>query len=172
MAFPLSISGHLTLSRSELTSNSGVVERLEAALSAQTVDKITVTNDTIEFTPMVRGSEGKPRPEGNGWMLNAIGNSWLRVRHESNSATISYRLECRGWFCMATALSVATGLFIHLYKGKDYEWGWLFALGIWAVMFLSGYVSKTIEFRRWLKNNLTSAELPPTKRLRVPTAPD
>lgn len=147
------------------------MERLEAALSAQTVDKITITSDTIEFTPMVKGSESKPRPEGNGWMLNAIGISSLHVHHDSNSTTISYRLECRGWFFVVTALSVATGLFIHLYEGKDYEWGWLFALGIWAVMFLSGYVSKTIEFRRWLRNNLISTQLPPTKRLRVPTDP-
>ncbi|MCW6533122.1 hypothetical protein NED98_23000, partial [Sphingomonas sp. MMSM20] len=67
----------------------------------------------------------------------------------------------------------SVGMLLYLLpNGPDPKWGWIFPLGIWAVMFLSGYVSKIIEFRRWLRKNLTSLELPPTKPLSVPKDPD
>lgn len=172
MTFPRSITGRLTVRRSELTPNSGVMERLAAALSAQTVDSMTIANDTIEFVPQVKGSGGKSRPEGSGWMFNSLGTCLLHIRQEQDGVVVSYRLECGTWFLAVTIFCVASGLLIHLYHGPDSEWGWIFSLGIWTVMFLSGYVSKIIEFRGWLRKNLTSLELPPTKPLSVPKDPD
>lgn len=171
MAFPLSITGRMMVRHPKLASHQDVVERLRTALLAQTVDTITMRDDAVEFIPQANGSESKPRPEGGGWMFNSLGICWLRSRHEPDLVTVDYRLDCRFWFLTATFISIAAGLAIHLSTGPDHQWGWAFALGFWVLFFLSGYISKSIEVRRWLKDNLSSLELPPTKRLRVPVDP-
>jgi hypothetical protein len=171
MAFPLSITGELTVRHSDLRSNQGAMERLQAALNAQTVDSITRGENSIEFIPQITGEDRKPRPEGGGWMFNALGTCLLSLRQSSEGLIVDYRLDCRLWFWTATSFSTAAGLIIWCTKGPDHQWAWAFALGFWSLLFMSGYLSKTIEFRRWLKNNLTSTELPPTKRLRVPVDP-
>jgi hypothetical protein len=172
MAFPLSISGRLHVRRSELTPLQPIIERLEAALSAQTVDVIKVAGDIIEFRPQSKGTADKPRPEGNGWMFDGLGPCFLRVRHDQQEAVIDYNLDCRLGFFIVTVLSILIGTLIHSSSRPDHDWGWTFACGLWGVVFFSSYISTAIEFRQWLKTNLTSHELPPTKRLRVPTSPD
>ena len=147
------------------------MERLRAALFAQTVDTIAMTGDTIQFTPHAKGGESKPRPEGGGWMFNNLGGCSLRLYEETEGVTVEYSLDCRLWFSMATAISIAAGMVIQLSAGPDHRWGWLFAFGFWILFFLSGFLSKTIEIRNWLTSNLTSPELPPTKRLRLPMDP-
>lgn len=171
MAFPLSISGRLQIRRSELTPLQPM-ERLEAALSAQTVDMIAVAGDSIEFRPQGKDTADKPRPEGSGWMFNRLGPCCLRVCYDQQGVLIDYNLDCRVGFFLVTVISVGFGALIQSSSGPDHEWGWAFACGFWVVAFFSSYISKTIEFRRWLKTNLTSHELPPTKRLRVPTNTD
>ena len=171
MPFPLSITGRLTVRHPRLTSTPEIMERLRAALFAQTVDTIAMTGDTIQFTPHAKGGESKPRPEGGGWMFNNLGGCSLRLYEETEGVTVEYSLDCRLWFGTATVFSIIAGLVIRLSAGPDNEWGWVFALGYWVLLFLSGFVSKTIEIRNWLNTNLTSLELPPTKRLRVPVDP-
>ncbi|VWX53940.1 hypothetical protein [Novosphingobium sp. 9U] len=148
------------------------MERLEAALSAQTVDMIKIAGDSIEFRPQSKDTADKPRPEGNGWMFNGLGACCLHVGHDQQGVLIDYNLDCRVGFFLVTVISVGFGALIQSSSGPDHGWGWAFACGNWVLMFFSSYISKTIEFRRWLKTNLTSHELPPTKRLRVPTNPD
>jgi len=171
MPFPLSITGQLTVRHTQLKSTQEVMERLRAALLAQTVDTITMASDTIEFIPQVKGGETKPRPEGGGWMFNALGVCVLRLHQECEGITVAYKLDCRFWFYIATAISMTAGLVIQLSAGPDHKWGWVFAVGFWVLFFASGFVSKTIEIQSWLKKSLTSLELPPTKRLRVPVEP-
>ncbi|WP_159043595.1 hypothetical protein [Sphingomonas sp. STIS6.2] len=171
MPFLLSITGRLTVRHPQLISTPDVMERLRAALLAQTVDTIAMTGDAIRFTPQAKGGESKPRPEGGGWMFNALGVCSLRLHQEVEGVTVVYRLDCRLWFCIATAISIMAGVVIRLSAGPDHEWRWVFALGFWLLFFLSGFLSKTFEIRSWLKTNLTSLELPPTKRLRVPVDP-
>lgn len=171
MPFPLSITGRLTVRHPRLISTPDVMERLRAALLAQTVDTIAMTGDTVQFTPQAKGGESKPRPEGGGWMFNALGACSLQLQRDVEGVTVFYRLDCRLWFCIATAASIIAGLLIRLSDGPDHEWSWVFALGFWVLFFLSGFVSKTIEIRSWLKDNLTSLELPQPKRLRVPVDP-
>lgn len=172
MAFPLSISGRLKVRRSELTTLQPIIERLEAALSAQTVDLIEVAGDVLKFRPQINGFAAKPRPEGNGWMFDGLGACCLHVRHDQQHILIYYNLDCRLRFFLVTALSVGIGVLIQSSSGPDHDWSWVFGCGIWIVAFFSSYVSTKTEFRRWLKTNLTSHEVPPTKRLRVPTNPD
>lgn len=105
-------------------------------------------------------------------MFDGLGACSLRVRQDQQDISIDYNLDCRLRFFLVTVLSVGIGLLIQSSSGPDHDWGWALGCGIWGVVFFSSYVSKTIEFRRWLKTNLTSHELPPTKRLRVPTNPD
>lgn len=172
MTFPLSITGRLKVRLSNLTSLQPIIERVVAALSAQTVDMIKVADEVIEFRPQGKGTADKPRPEGNSWMFGGLGPCYLRVRHDQQGVLIDYNLDCRLMFFIVTAISVGSGALIQSSSGPDYDWGWTFACGLWGVMFLSSYISKTIEFRGWLKANLTSDVLPPIKRLRVPTSPD
>lgn len=104
-------------------------------------------------------------------MFNNLGSCSLHLYEETEGVTVEYSLYCRLWLGTATAFSIIAGLVIRLSAGPDNEWGWVFALGYWVLLFLSGFVSKTIEIRNWLNTNLTSLELPPTKRLRVPVNP-
>lgn len=171
MAFPPSISGCLPVKRSELMPVQSVIERIVAALSAQTVDTITITGGDIEFRPQREGTANKPRPEGNGWIFNGLGCCCLHVHHDQQGVSIDYDLDCRLWFFVVTVISIGSGALIQSSSGPDHEWGWTIGCAIWAVMFFSSYISKTIEFRGWLKANLTSDALPPTTRLRAPTAP-
>ncbi|MBB5715420.1 hypothetical protein [Sphingomonas aerophila] len=168
MAFPLSITGQLRIRHQDLNASQDARDRLRDALHAQTVDTITIGEDTIQFTPQVKGGERKLRPEGEGWMFNALGVCSLRLDRTFEGLTVSYKLDCRVWFWLSTAFSLAAGLVIRFTRAPDYQWAWALALGFWLVFFMFGYVSKTIEFRRWLRNNLTSVELPRTKRLEVP----
>lgn len=172
MAFPFSISGGVQFRRSDLTASQTIVERLEAALSAQTVDRITVTGDAIEFMPQTKGTGDKPRPEGNGWMLNGLGTCFIQVIYNQDKVMVRYKLDCRLWFGLTTVIALGVGFAIRSSTGPDPEWGWAFACGLWTVVFLLAYISKAIEFRGWLKNTVTSHLLPPTKRLRVPAGPD
>lgn len=172
MAFPVSISGRLQVRRSDLTPLQPIIERLKSALSAQTVDSIKVAGDVIEFRPEGKGNADKPRPEGSGWMFDGLGPCFLRLRHDQQDVIIDYNLDCRLRFFIVTVISVVIGPLIQSSSGPDHDWGWVIACGLWGVLFFSSYISKTIEFRRWLRTNLTSHELPPTKRLRLPTSPD
>ena len=61
MPFPLSITGQMTVRHTHLKSTQEVMERLRAALLAQTVDTITMESDTIEFIPQVKGGETRVR---------------------------------------------------------------------------------------------------------------
>jgi hypothetical protein len=169
MAFPLSITGHLMVRHQDYKGKQAAMDRLQDALRAQTVDAITMGKDTIEFTPQIKGTDRKPRPEGGGWMFNGLGTCFLQVGRTFDGLTVAYKLDCQLWFYSSTIVSVTAGLLIWWTGGPDHQWAWALSLGFWLLFFMSGYVSTTIEFRRWLKNNLTSVELPTTKRLRVPT---
>ena len=169
--FPLSISGCITIQRSVLTKNQSITERLHDALVAQTVDQVIVSGQAIEFVPQTGGGEGKPRPEGGGWMFGMLGRCNIRVTYEPDLINLYYRLSCRSWFTIVTGTSIAAGLTIGFGNGPDHQWSLAFALGIWTLLFLSGYISKTIEFRKWITKNVASDDLLPIKRLRVPADP-
>jgi hypothetical protein len=171
MPFPLSISGRVQVLDSPLRSDAAIVERLQAALTAQTVDTISVEGNTIRFVPEVAAMARNMRPEGDGWMFTSLGRCLIMIRQIGQSITAVYHLDCRGWFYVVTAIALAVGTLISQSSGPDPEWGWVFALGLWLVMFASGFVSKTIEFRRWLKTNLASEMLPPAKKSRLRSDP-
>lgn len=172
MPFPLSITGQVEIPHSQLTTVQSPVERLRDALLAQTVDQITINENRINFRPATSGDAKKLRPEGNGWMLGSLGNCWVSIDRRPSDLIVYYDLQCRGLFYLVTALSVATGAIVLSSEGPDYIIGWAFAVGIWLVMFLSSYVSKRWEFRGWIRRNLTSEQLPETKRLRECTKLD
>jgi hypothetical protein len=171
MPFPVSISGRVQVLDSPLRSDADIMERLEAALTAQTVDAISAEGNTIRFVPEVAALGRNVRPQGDGWMFLMLGRSSITIGHYGQDVTAHYQLDCRGWFYLVTALSLAVGTLISQSSGPDHEWGWVFALGLWLVVFASGFVSKTIEFRRWLKASLESETLLPTKKLRLRSDP-
>ncbi|HCB75878.1 MAG TPA: hypothetical protein DEP91_06845 [Sphingomonas bacterium] len=156
---------------SPLRSDADIMERLEAALTAQTVDAISSEGNTIRFVPEVAALGRNMRPAGDGWMFTSLGRCSITIGRTGQSITADYHLNCRGWFYLVTAISLAVGTLISHSSGPDHEWGWVFALGLWSVVFASGFVSKTIEFRRWLKANLGSETLLPAKKLRLRSDP-
>lgn len=172
MAFPLSISGVLKVRMAAVTPAQPIIERLRAALAAQTVDMIKVSGHIIEFRPQIKRTADRPRPEGKLWMFEGIGPCFLHVHHDQNHAVIKYNLDFRLQFSVVIIFSAVTGALIRSSSAPGHDWGWTVAGGIWGILFLSSYISKAIEFRQWLRNNLTSDEQPPTKRMRVPISPD
>jgi hypothetical protein len=79
MAFPLSITGYLTVRDGEKPPKPLMVEHLRRALLAQSVDLISVADDTIRFTPQAVGNKKAFRPDGVSWMFHLIGPSLLVV---------------------------------------------------------------------------------------------
>jgi hypothetical protein len=170
--FPLSINGSLNVQAAIFPEGPSALARLRDALVAQTVDSVTIEGDAVHFKPHTKGNARKPRPEGNLWMLDGIGSSWLAVRQSGTEVKVEYHLDTSFKFVFVSSLALLAGSVIHLFGKTHRQEGWVFAAGIWLVMFASSYVSATIEFRRWLRANLTSREMPPTKPLRVPPDPD
>jgi hypothetical protein len=172
MSFPFSIDGRVTLDIDALPPGLDPVQRLAAALHAQTVDSIEVVGTTLRFRPITKGNDDRPRPEGNGWKLGSTGAGSLIVTHHDRQVEVRYRIDTRLLFWLPTILAPLIFAAIRIHGGVEQERTALFfATGIWSVWFLATYVSVWWEFARWLRANLTSAELAPVKRLRVPSSP-
>jgi hypothetical protein len=166
MGFPLTIQGYITLCQPGLPQGEALRERLRAALAAQTVDEILCEGNILTFRSAIRGNEQKPRPEGERWMLRIVPQGRIQFSESAQGIRIGYILDTYGAFYIITALTVALGIAIHLSSGPDHQYGWIFGSGIWAVMFLSQYISTRLEFGHWLRQAVISPRPPMPKRMR------
>jgi hypothetical protein len=169
MAFPLSITGYLTVPDDEGTSERDVVEHLRIALCAQSVDSISVADETICFTPQAVGNENAFRPDGVSWMFRSIGPSLLVVDRRTAGMTISYRLNCRFWFYTTTLLSGLAGVALTLTTAIDTHWAALCTFGSWTMLFASGFVGTKIDFNHWLGSTIASFDPSPAPHCKIPS---
>jgi hypothetical protein len=156
MPFPLSITGHVTVRDGQETPRRHVVEHLRTALSAQSVDLISVADDTISFTPQAVGNENNLRPDGVSWMFRLIGPSLLVVDERPAGMRITYRLSCRFWFYTTTLFSVLAGIAMALTTRVEMHWAVLCTFASWTMLFASGYLGTRIDFHHWLGSSLPS----------------
>jgi hypothetical protein len=156
MAFPLSITGHLTVRNDEKPPKQLVVEHLRSALSAQSVDLISVVDDTIRFTPQAVGNEKASRPDGVSWMFHLIGPSLLVVDQRPAGMRITYQLSCRFWFYTTTLFSVLAGIAMAFTTRVETHWAVLCTFASWTMLFASGYLGTRVDFHHWLGSSLPS----------------
>jgi hypothetical protein len=165
MAFPLSITGHLTVRDGEKPPKPLVVEHLRRALLAQSVDLISVADDTIRFRPQAVGNEKAFRPDGVSWMFHLIGPSLLVVDQRPAGMRISYQLSCRFWFYTTTLFSVLAGIATALTIRVETHWAVLCTFASWTMLFASGYLGTRVDFRHWLGSSLPSYGESPAEHL-------
>ena len=157
MAFPISITGTLVVAASNGGGLDGPTSRLHEALAAETVDHLLRQDDTLSFRSRAGFHKPVPRPGGKWWLFSIFTEGKFAVEEAAVGVRVRYSLSTRQAFFVVTALSAAVGSVIHLSAGPDHEWGFVFGLGMWLVMFASQYLSKAIEVRKWLRKVLTQS---------------
>ena len=170
MAFPISITGTLTIPIGDVGKPDCPASLLQAALEAERVDGLHRRGDTLSFRAEAGLHKPAPRPGGEWWLFSIFDRGEFSLIEDSTGAvTVRYSLSVRLVFFIVTALSVAAGLLIYFSAGPDHEWGFAFGLGLWLVAFASQYVSKAIEVRRWLRKVLTQRAPYAAAPLRTPS---
>jgi hypothetical protein len=167
MAFPLSITGKVTVSDDQVPASLKPLERLHAALRAETVDRLEQTGNCLTFAHRQGIHASVPRPGGQWWMFAMIDRGQFEVARNLGAMTVRYELSTRVGFFLMTTFALAVGTLIQSSSGPGHEWGWVFGCGLWLLMFVSSYASKAIEIRRWIKKVMTSDSLPPSAELHI-----
>jgi hypothetical protein len=130
---------------------------LQEALAAETVDHLRREGDTLSFRARSGFHKPVPRPGGKWWLFGIFNQGTFTLEEVPEGVKVRYSLSTRQAFLVVTALSIAVASLIHSSAGPGHEWGFVFGLGIWLVMFASQYLSKAIEIRKWLRKVLTQS---------------
>ncbi|HEX8124676.1 MAG TPA: hypothetical protein VF548_03765 [Allosphingosinicella sp.] len=170
MAFPISITGTLTIPIGDIGEPGCPASLLQAALEAEKVDRLHRRGDTLSFRAKAGLHAPVERPGGEWWLFAIFDRGeFALIGDSTQKVTVRYSLSVRLVFFIVTALSVAAGLLIYFSSGPDHEWGFAFGLGLWLVAFASQYASKAIEVRRWLRKVLTQRAPYAAAPLRTPS---